>query len=187
MPLPKPISCAKSSHEMPVRSEYVLLTHAAVGDSNCSVALLFGFRFFVVIDFFCSRDFPIVFAIRHSNLLVHSHDLIRMFGGCRWARSRIALRPDARNGYQCEGSGHHGRNRVFHDELPILCLRRWSAGGKLASFQPIHVKIIVVSDFGPMTGRVPSDAFKDLTGGQSIFSAIDMSCVSPIATVGSLS
>jgi hypothetical protein len=68
-------------------AEYVLLAHAVVGDFNRSVALLFGFRFLVVIDLFRSRNFPVVFAIRRSNLLVHSHDLIRMFSGCRWARS----------------------------------------------------------------------------------------------------
>ncbi len=68
-------------------AECVLLAHAVVGDFNRSVALLFGFRFLVVIDLFRRRNFPVVFAIRRSNLLVHSHDLIRMFSGCRWARS----------------------------------------------------------------------------------------------------
>ena len=92
MQLPKPISCAESSNGMSVCSDSALLARAAVGDLNRSIALLFGFRFLVIIDLFCSRDFPIVFAIRGRNLLVHSHDLIRMFGGCRWG---IALRPDA--------------------------------------------------------------------------------------------
>jgi hypothetical protein len=53
----------------------------------------------------------------------------------------------------------------------MFILRRWSASGNLASFQPRHLKTIVVLDLGPTTGRVHLDAFEGLTNGQSIFSA----------------